>query len=67
MSLPLPMPCLADACPSPFRCADRGQCKAREADTWACWWQAFAACRERGITDPFGSQFDQPARKQGPQ
>lgn len=53
MSLPLPMPCLKDACPSPTACNASGQCKAREADTWASWWGAFAACRERGIDDPF--------------
>ena len=63
MSLPMPMPCLLGACPSPLRCADTGYCHECNYASVREYEEGLRACRELGITDPFGSQFGQPARK----
>ena len=63
MSLPLPMLCLLDACPSQLRCADSGYCRERNYASAREYEEGLRACREIGITDPFGSQFGEPTRK----
>ena len=64
MSLPDPMPCLADQCRSPLACNGFGYCReqnmlsAREYD------EALRACRDLGIRNPF-ADYRQPNETSG--
>lgn len=49
MSIPEPMPCLADDCPSPLRCSGAGGCIESRKDSYRSTMGAIAACRERKV------------------
>jgi len=49
MSVPVPMPCHIDECPSPFRCHSAGGCIEARRDAALSYTEAVAACRERGV------------------
>ena len=63
MSIPEPMPCVCGHCWSPTYCVSQGYCREENfIDPAKEYEEALAACRECGITDPFG----EPAKVRGP-
>ena len=49
MSVPEPMRCLLDECPSPMACNSAGGCREAQKDGAKSYAEALAACRERGV------------------
>ena len=55
MSIPDPMPCLLapEPCRSPMTCQHLTYCREQDLRSAREYNEGLAACRERGITDPF--------------
>lgn len=60
MSLPEYMDCLKDQCRSPLACSQNGYCRERNYASAREYEEGLRACRELGITDPFGEHFGVP-------